>query len=188
MLRDIRAMKKEKFLYSLLEKLATTETTRTDLAKLTSFHRSEEDDLDDQEGTEEKPFEMLVHGHSGYLDHKIEKKAADYNLDMRKCVTNDGSRSYQLSKLTPQGTKEQYEAQVKKNPSCMDNMCKLSTHVCINRTRMHTKRHKWHCQLERYTSRVQRIPKYPQVSQIHQTISSSRHGYAHLPGSQRTVP
>ena len=116
MLRDIQAKNKKKFLFSLLEKLATTETTKTDLAKLTSFHRCEEDDLDDQEGTDEKPFEMLVHGHSGYLDHEIEKKAADYKLDMRKCVTHDGSRAYQLDELTPDGTREQYEEQVQKTP------------------------------------------------------------------------
>ena len=86
LLRDIRAKKKEKFLFSLLEKLAISAPAKTDLAKLTSFHRSEEDDLDNPDNDDDNQFTLKVHGHSGYLDHEIEKKAADYKLDMRKCV------------------------------------------------------------------------------------------------------
>jgi len=116
LLRDIRAKKKEKFLFSLLEKLATSAPARTDLAKLTSFHRSEEDDLDNPDNDDDNQFTLKVHGHSGYLDHEIEKKAADYKLDMRKCVQHDGSRAYQLDELTPEGTEDEYKTQVNKQP------------------------------------------------------------------------
>ena len=116
LLRDIRAKKKEKFLFSLLEKLATTVPAKTELAKLTSFHRSEEDDLDNQDNDDDVQFTLKVHGHSGYLDHEIEKKAADYKLDMRKCVQHDGSRAYQLDELTPEGTEDEYKTQVNKQP------------------------------------------------------------------------
>ena len=59
---------------------------------------------------------MLIHIHSGNLAYEIEAKGAEYGLDMRECVTHDGSRAYQRRGLTPAGTLEEYRDILAVNP------------------------------------------------------------------------
>ena len=139
MLKEIRARKKKIALYKILEELATTPAHKALIAELKRLDRTDEDDLDDAEGTEEELKAMLIHGHSGYLAHEIEAMAADHVLDMRQCVTHDGSRAYQRKGLKPKGTKPEYEAELAKDPAvwmiCASSqrMCASTEQECIRR-------------------------------------------------------